>query len=452
MSLSNLYSTARRGLLASQAATNATGNNIANAETAGYTRRAVNLRPGAPTPGGLFISSAPSSGGGVNVEGFGRVRGQLLDLAVRNSRTASGGAGEGAQLLSSLEATLAPDGGEAFLGAIGGFFDAWSDVADAPTDPGVRDALLAAGETLTRTFQNADRQLQAYGEGVQDSLVGTVDEINTVLSEVADLNVIIRTARSQGGDDLDALDRRDLLLDQLSGLAPVSIRPNENGTVTVAINGMVGVQDGEARPLRVELPPAVSEPAVYANGSSRPFTFDATQDGVLGAQLNLLTSALPAARDALDAIAADLVARVNDAHVGGTGLDGATGRTFFDPAGTTARTFALSADLTSADAIAAGTGGPGDSSVATAIAGFGEEATGAGTKILSGIGARARSAIASAEANDAFSAHAEALRDGVSKVSLDEEMTNLIRFQQSYAASARVLQTAESLFDTLLSL
>ena len=141
MSLTNLYSTARRALLASQAATNATGNNIANAETEGYTRRAVDLRPAAPTRGGLFFTALPNAGTGVDVQGFERVRSQLLDAAVRNGRTASGGAGEGAQLLAGLEATLAPDGGDVFLGAIGGFFDAWSDVADAPIDPAVRDAL-----------------------------------------------------------------------------------------------------------------------------------------------------------------------------------------------------------------------------------------------------------------------------------------------------------------------
>jgi flagellar hook-associated protein 1 FlgK len=72
--------------------------------------------------------------------------------------------------------------------------------------------------------------------------------------------------------------------------------------------------------------------------------------------------------------------------------------------------------------------------------------------VLTRLGAQVRTATTAAEANGALAAHAQALRDGVSSVSLDEEMTNLIRHQQAYAASARVLNTATSLFDTLLTL
>ena len=295
-------------------------------------------------------------------------------------------------------------------------------------------------------------RLQQYGAAVQSDLAATVDRANALFAEVASLNETIQGARSQGADNADALDRRDLLLDELAGLAPITVRPQANGAVTVTIDGMVAVQDSEARPLRLALPPAVPTPTVTADGASSPLRLSATEGGALGAQLNLLGSALPGARASLDALAVSVVSRVNAAHAGGEGLDGVSGRDFFDPAGVTASTMRLSADVSDTDAIAAGVGGPGDSSVATAIAGLAEDASGSATRLLSGIGAQVRTASAQAEGHAATTAHAQALRDGVSRVSLDEEMTNLIRYQQAYAASARVLQTAESLFDTLLAI
>ncbi len=449
MSLTRLFSTARQSLLASQAAINATGLNIANAETPGYTRRTVGLQATAAARGGVFIRSGPSPGDGVQVGSFDRVRNGILDGAVRRGRAGSGGANEGALLLSGLESQLAADGGDAFLGALGSFFDAWGDVADAPANLSVRDTLLAKAGQLAQTLQSAAGRLQSYGSSVQADLSSTVDRTNALLAEVADLNVAVRTARAQGSQDLDALDRRDVVLDELAGLAPFALQGQPDGTVTVTLDGMAAVQDDKALPLRLALPPAVSAPTIRAQGSDRALRLGGLDGGALGAQLSLLGTALPDARAALDTLAADLVASVNAAHAGGTGLDGSTGQPFFDPAGVTAGTIALASGLT-AEGVAAGTSGPGDGSVATAISGLSEGTSSAATRLLSGLGSGARTASAAAGANAAVAAHAEALRDGVSRVSLDEEMTNLIRYQQTYAASARVLETATSLFDTLL--
>lgn len=451
MSLNSLFSTARQGLLASMAATNATGQNIANVETPGYTRRTVGLRATPATRGGLVIRGLPSPGEGVHVGGFERVRNGVLDAAVRNGRAGMGGADQGALLLAGLEGQLAPDGGDALLGAVSGFFAAWSDVADAPTDLGTRDALLAAAGHLTQSVRGAAQRLDAFGAAATADLRGSVDRANALLAEVADLNVAIRTARSQGADDLDALDRRDQLLDDLAGLAPFKMEAKADGTVSLSIGGMMAVQGEDALPLRLSLPPDSAAPAVLATGSSTPLPLAGLESGALGAGLHVLGTALPKARAGLDALVASVVSQVNAAHAGGTGLDGSTGVAFFDPAGTTASTFALAPGLT-AGAVAAGTDGPGDGSVATLLAGLGDAIGADAARLLADVGAEARRAASSSTANAALTAHAEALRAGVSSVSLDEEMANLIRFQQSYAASARVLETATQLFDTLLAL
>ena len=437
MSLTSLFSTAQRSLMTAQAQIGATAQNVANAETPGYTRRVVRSQLGQS-------AHFPSE-----VE-FLRMRSGVLDRAVRDGRAGQGGAGESAGLLAGLEAQLAADGGDAFLGAVGDFFRAWSSVGDHPTDLGARDALIGSADHLARTLRSADERLAAFGASVRDDLRASVGDVNDALAEVAALNLTIRAARAGGADDNDALDRRDALLDGLAGLAPFETRLQADGTATVTIDGMVAVQDGEARPLRLGAEPGSDVPALYADGDRRPLRLDALSDGVLGAQIHLLGTTIPDARAGLDALAAEVVTTVNAAHADGTGLDGQTGRPFFDPAGTTAASIATASGLT-AQAVAAGAQ-PGDASVATHIAALADSLGGRATELLSGVGAQARRARSSAEAAAAFAAHAETLRDGVSRVSLDEEMANLIRYQQTYAASARVLETADSLFDTLLAL
>lgn len=455
MSLSSLYSSARQSLLAFQAATNVTGQNIANAETPGYTRRRLELSTSPVSRGGvLFHDPALGVGGGVSGTSLERVRSAILDRAVRTGQSGSAGAGASAQLLAGLEVQLAPDGGDALLGAVASFYDAWSAVADAPADGAPRHALLAAAGALTDQLHAAADRLDAFGRSAQAELGTSVEAANTILAEIASLNGALRSTDREGVPDLNAEDRRDALLDELAGYLPIQTRPEADGTITVSFGGMVGVQGTESLPLRLVAPPQAAAVEIRATGASRSLDLSATEGGVLGAHLGLVRDALPATRTALDALAADVVVGVNGVHRAGFGLDGSTGLDLFDPAGTTAATIRLDPLFPGPDALAASvaTGQTGDGSHAAQLASLGAAAYTSATGLLAGVGSRARASLTAAEANAAYADHAAALRDGVTKVSLDEEMTQLIRYQQAYAASARVLETANGLFDTLLAL
>ncbi|HIG74892.1 MAG TPA: flagellar hook-associated protein FlgK [Bacteroidetes bacterium] len=455
MSLSNLYLTGRRGLLAAQAGTNVAGQNLANVETPGYSRRTLRLSTDPIPRGGIvFHGVAPGAGGGVGVTSLDRLRSAIMDDAVRDARAGEGGADESARLLASFEARLAPDSGGGLLGALDSFYASWSDVAAAPTDSGRRDVLLASARAMVQAVQTASGRMDAVAASTQGELQTAVGEVNDLLSEIASLNAQARAAHATGAEAHDVLDQRDQLLDQLSSFVPAQVRPQDDGTVTVTVAGMIGVQGETSEAFELRLPPETDQPQVFAAGARHPLRLDALAGGRVGAQLGLLNDAIPAARESLDALVAEVVGSVNAAHVQGEGLDGQTGRTFFDPTGTNADSFALSADLTSGDAIAAGTAGagPGDAAVANAIVDGSASATATLTDLLTDIGTRTQNASAAAEANAAVAAHTEALRDGISSVSTDEEMTNLIRYQQAYAASARVIETANTLFDSLLSI
>jgi flagellar hook-associated protein 1 FlgK len=171
---------------------------------------------------------------------------------------------------------------------------------------------------------------------------------------------------------------------------------------------------------------------------------------------------LPQLRVRLDGLAEAIVGEVNAIHRGGTTLAGATGVDFFDPAGITAGSIALSADvLTSPDAIAASaTGAPGDNGVALRLAalvrspvvGLGGITLGeAWTRFASGLGDTVADATTRAEGEDATLAHLDAQRLAVSGVSVEEEMTRLIQQQQAYSAAARLVRVAEEMMDALLA-
>ncbi len=354
-------------------------------------------------------------------------------------------------MLAAVESQLAPDGGDGFLGAVSGFYDAWASVGVGPTDLSARDGLLVAADQLSFALRGADARLGDAQRFDPERPRATLGQANSLMEEMASLNLDIRRAGAQGGGNLDALDRRDLIMDELSGLAPFTFKAQEDGTVTATIDGMIGVQGGESRPYRLAVPPTVSEPSVFAEGASRPLRLDAFEGGAIGAQLGVLTKTMPDTRAALDAIASSIVTAVNTVALRGRRPRRRDRPRLFRPVGVTAATIGRDPALT-AETIAAGNGGAGDSSVATAITGQGRMPTLAPSTCWSMSACAPTKRPPPAEASAAYVDHASALRDGVSKVSIDEEMTNLIRFQQSYAASARVIQTANQMFDTLLAM
>lgn len=454
MSINGLLQMGRRSLMASESAMQTTGQNIAGAGVEGFSRRRIALS-GVTTPlGGPRMPSAPGAfrGAGVAVSGYERLRDGLLDAAARSARAGLGAAEEELRAGMVLEGAFA-DGPGSLAASLRAFWNAFADAADAPTDLGVRGMLLERADALAGAFNRQDAALERLSGDTRAALGQSVQQFNTLVGQVARLNEAVATARAAGTPDFAAEDERDRALRTLGELAPLRVEAEADGSVTVSVQGMAVVHGREARLLEQTGPPADAD-GVRFRGTSVLFRPGGEGNGRLGGQLRTLGQTIPAARDALDALATRLTQEVNAAHTAGYGLSGATGLAFFDPAGTSAATFRRSPDLTDPRdvALAAQAGDTGDASVALALAtlraGFEEEAAG----LTVAIGRGVATARAATTAGSALVAHADALADSVAAVSLDEEMTRLIQYQQSYAASARVISAAQSMFDTLLAL
>lgn len=460
MSINSLFETTRRSFRTLDGLMNTTGQNIANAETEGYARRRVTLAS-ENTVGGLQtrLPAMTPNGIGVSIATFERVRDTLLQRSAWTQQGELGAAEEEHRVMTALEGVF-PAGEGSLQETLNAFWNAWSDLSDAPTSDSARFAVQRTGADLATTFRRIDTDLLELERETADALTVHVEKANDLLKGVAELNATIRAARHSGTPDYAAEDRRDGILKELAGLLPVRVETGEDYNVSV---GGVTVVEG-----------AGADQIVIGTGTPPTLTFEnanlplrtGSADGAVGALYRTLTGAFPDTRARLDALAGELVTAVNALHepryddTGAAVLPDAP--PFFDPAGTTAATLALSPAV-AADAGLVGTPGfftAAGEEIAFAIAGLrtadlpglGASSEHAAIDLVSEVGGRVASAQSRATSAAAVVEHLDAMERGISGVSVDDELASLIRYQQAYGAAARVLTTARDMMDTLLAM
>ena len=455
MSLSGLFQTSRRSLRVLEGAIQTAGQNIANAGTPGYSRQRVALRADSVVAYGVHSGTRPGAftGAGVSVQGYERLRDGLLERAARDAGSDLGAADEEVRTGSAIEGVFAAGTAGSLTASVAAFWDAWTDAANAPADRSARGVILDRADALAGVFRRHDDGLTRLAAETRGALADGVDRFNEITGRIAELNERAATARAAGAPDLGAEDERDQVVAELAALAPLGVAAEPDGTYTVTVQGMAVVQGAATTALERVEPPA-GDDAVRFAGTDVALRPGAEGGGRLGGWLRTLGRAIPETRAGLDALAAQIATDVNAAHAAGFGLDDGTGRDLFDPTGVTAATFARSADVGGPDevALAGAAGDRGDATVALALAGLRPGVERDAAAVAGGAGRRLQGAQARADAASALTGHFEGLAAGVSGVSLDEEMTHLIEYQQAYAASARVLTTAQTLFDTLLAI
>jgi len=423
--------TSLRGLLTQQQALDVTGHNIANANTQGYSRQEAVLEPTRPyiIPANSVNTGAGAQlGSGVDVAAIRRVRDQFLDLQYRAQQMSLGDATARTTSLDQVEGAFAEPTDDGLAAQLSRFWDAWSDVANAPEDAGARSALVTVSQTLSASFRTISDQLTTVAQEAQDefdAITGPSGDVGNMASELADLNRAIGDAVFRGQQPNDLMDRRDQLIDRLSQLAQVSVTDTGDSRYRIDFGGVTLVDP--------------STPT----GFNWPQTLGRTPGGKLGALLDLASPTGPALtyRGSLDAVAADLVRTVNALH---------TSTPFFDPAGTTAATIAV---LATSATVQTGSGtASGENDVAQAIARLrGGTTDQLYQALVARIGTEAQAAVRAQSTSQSLVDSIDDRRQSVAGVSLDEEMTNLIRFQRGYQASARTMSAMDEMLDTLVN-
>jgi flagellar hook-associated protein 1 FlgK len=418
--------TALSGLEAAQAAIDTTSENISNANTSGYTRQRVQtVESGSLTIPAVSIQGAGADlGTGVSVASISRVRDQFLDVQYRAQNTLSSNANTTASELQQAQTALNEPSSNGLQAQLSNFWSSWSSLADDPTSAAAKQAVIDTGQTLAQTFQSVSSQMgtvQTQAAQQYATLTATNGQVAQDASQLATLNGQIAQATQAGQTPNNLLDQRDKLIDDLSGLAQVSVTQQPNGSVTVGF--------GDA-----------ATPLVSGTTVNWPQSLTTAAGGQLGALLNLSSSSgqIGTYMSSLDAIAGQVVSSVNSLQPQSPFFSGNSASTIAVSA--TASTLQTSSSSTSgadlAQSVANLSGGPADQAYAAFVAQVGD-----------GVQA-AQSAQSTQQA--VLNAVSDQ-RQSVSGVSLDEEMTNLIQYQQAYQASARAMNAMNSTISALLA-
>jgi flagellar hook-associated protein 1 FlgK len=479
---SGLFNVARSALLTHQTALQTISHNIANAETPGYTRQEAVLA--ANTPVRLPYGTV---GTGVHVETIIRKRDILLDESFRSASGQAGDAEMRRDLLGQLEGVFGEPTEAGMTTALDQFWGAWSDLASNPGSGSARSVVQQSGRQLSQLFNSYDTQLTQQRNSSVDRLTGTVAQINAYASQVAELNGRILSAETGGDSANDLRDMRDVALDRLSSIAGTRVQPQADGSVSVLIGNSTLVDGTSARPLSIQYEIPTPPPTVTPSDIPVRIRLGESPDrlaplgGELRALVENINTSIPDLRGRLDAMASSLATQVNTAHAGGfvfTGntIPGTAAGNFFD-AGTVlnpvrAGTLRLDTTVaTDASRIAASgnANAPTDNSTAMAMAALRTaNATVSFTlpnavvetgsflgffrNTVTTLGINVRDAADDASIYRTLTDQGEARRQSVSGVSTDEELVNMLRVQQSYTAATKLIQAADEMMKTLLSL
>jgi flagellar hook-associated protein 1 FlgK len=449
-------STALNALMAQRAALTLTGQNIANANTPGYTRQRAELAAVVtPTQAGMMSSSLiTQNGGGVTVSSIRRMADAFVDARQRDAHAQASYATASSAALDQVEQVLGEPSDTGLSKQLSEFWGAWQGVANSPDSTPARQALLSKAATVVGTLQRGRAAVDSAYTDTRSQLDALVTQVNTTLKGVADLNDKIRIATASGNPPNELTDARDQLVLQLSDLVGARSTPNADGSVNVSVNG-VGVVSG----VRAVTLSAAGGGSIDSSGST-PLTLTwstggtaAFTAGQLGGVVDVLRQTYPDAANGYDQVAAALATSVNAVHATGQDLDGTATGDFFT--GTTAKSLALAVTDPRKVGAAAQTGSASlDASVADRIAQLATSAGGADVRwsaFVAATGVASASAQNQLAVQTSISQSADAGRASASGVSLDEEMSNMLMYQRAYEGAARVMTAVDEMLDTLIN-
>ena len=442
---SDLMSIGLSGAKAARSALDITSQNIANASTEGYVRRSIGFAEVGAT--GSNQNPYDISLSGVRVDRVIRNVDAFRQAEVR--RTGADTARAEAEVTGLQDAESALERSNVYP-AIVGFESSLQKLKEDTTDTSLRASVIESARTMTATFQIAAQELDAVGSGLRFEATDEVNQVTLLAAELGRTNLRLARAADASSDQTLLLDQRDRLLSNLSEFGNLDTTFASNGTVDVRLGGPAGpalVTGGTSGTMTM---------MTAANGTVT-FALDGNPTTLTGGSLAgraLALDKLTQLHTDLDSLARDIVTTVNSAQAGGVALDGSTGQNLLS--GTSAATLALATNDGTKIA-AARAGAPAnsrDSGNLEALRAALATTNPAGRMdgILFDVSATVAGRTVTRDALKTISDSARITLSSQSAVSLDTEAANLLRFQQAFQASSRVMQIASSLFDTLLQI
>ena len=322
----SLLNVGARALLANQIALQTTGNNIANANTVGYSRQTAVMSqvPGQFTGSGYI-------GKGVEVSTIERAHSDFLTRQATQAASVSSMDSTRAGQLASLEDIFT--GGASGLGAsVTDMLNSLSDVASTPADITARNVVLTRADEMAARFKDAQSRLDDLQQGVKSQLGGAVKTIDSLATRVAALNEQIARAQGGGQSPNDLLDQRDQAMRDLNQQVQTTTVAADDGTMSVFIGSQPLVLGNSVASLSLATGADGTQNLLLTRGNTATTIQGETLGGgAVAGLLRFQNSDLAAARDLLGRMAMTITTTVNAQHQLGVDLDGHAGGNFFQP-------------------------------------------------------------------------------------------------------------------------
>lgn len=460
--------TALSSLIAQRQALDVAGQNVANANTVGYTRQRASLSalPSANVPSMFSVNHG--AGEGVRVTGVERLGDVFLDLRLRTQTAGSSYLSARAEAYGLLEKSLGEPGETGLASQLATMWGAWSDLSNTPDKNAARAVVLQDSKAVADRIASLYTSVQTQWTQARTTTAGLVEQVNTTAAGVADLNARILEITNAGGTANELMDRRDQLVTQLSSLVGASTTTRENGQVDVLVGGNALVSGKRVHELAVtgaaSFAQATAGQAVTVVWAERPTQSAGLDGGRVAGLLSVLAppdatgtgGMLTEAAARYDTLATTLADQVNALHGGAVTADGRTTGDFWTFQAGRPAALGLTVAITSAAdvAVADPTKGPLDGTVGDAIAALKTSQTGPDahwSSTVVDLGVRASSATSRAKVAESARATAEQQQLAATSVDTDEETVNMLAFQRAYEGAARVLTAVDQMLDVLIN-
>lgn len=487
----------KTGLFVSQNQLDTTGHNMSNASTVGYTRQRVSTEALPPAVGTKFVAEdiRATSGRGVSTINIDQVRNPFLDYQYRKENSQTSCLSTKEQYFTYAESLFnneldEMDKSTGLMNVFKGFYNSLYTLTEAPADQEMRANVKENAIKLTQSFNYYYSKLMEQQDTLNESVRVSVIEINEISNQIAELNKQIYTFEVNGAKANDLRDKRNLLLDNLSGIVKIDTYEDINGQLVVRTGGRTLIHHGSASQLAVNKDftnPIEGEPNLYgvywadAEGNPTPAALT-IEGGALKGYLAIRDGnsdyevGIPRIMKLLDGVVEKVVKQVNEVHRKGYNIPTPTETTrngidFFDPNSLRAKDMKVSSDIMTSVMNIAVSDMPvsvngeandqkGNNKIALELVGLITKTDAEGKpdnlnsiykEMLNTISLELNNIHNNTDTQTLMLSHIDDQRASISNVSIDEEMTNLIRFNHAYKAASRVITTMDEGLDVIIN-
>lgn len=429
------------GLNAAQIAMNVVGQNIANVHTPGYSRQEA-------TMGSVAGFGRLDNGQGVMVTGVRRISDDYLVSQHWRSGSSVGRAYSFHQYINTTEQLFGSESMSISIG-LDSFFASLSGALDSPETGAQREQIVSSGNALANRFRQLSSSLATQEREISEQLGSSVEQVNSYLEQVGKLNRQISELAAKGGNTSALEDSRDLVVRQLSGLVEVRVTRQENGDYDLSLPGgepLVLGQSSSTLTLKGDV--------LSLSFGTQTFDVPSLGEGSIGGVLDYRREVLRPAKAELNQIASKLADEFNVKQQGGVDLAGNPGKPMFtyDPADPAA-TLKIADGFAGSDlAFAKAGGGPGDNRNLQEMLTIKDGQYDAYASLVGRLAVQSGQAKSEMESSVKLDKQIGDKVSSVSGVNQDEEGMKLMAFTKAYQANAKVISTADQLFDSLLSM